>query len=127
MFGLFRNKTEGKSLSFEKRFKTMKLRRINFVDDDYDGLCEAMKTNGRAMMRLKPVNYYAIKSSYITGSMYSEKDFSESYIRFEHYIGEDLKGVSEYFPVEAKDAVDLLAKVGIMIDLKKIQEENHNT
>lgn len=127
MFGFFKKKTEKKELPIEKRVKNMKLRRINFVDDDFDGLCSDMKTNGRAMMRLKPVNYYAIKSSYITGSLFSEKDFSENYIRFEHYIGEGLKGVSEYFPVEAKDAVDLLAKVGIMIDLKRFQKEEQDT
>ena len=127
MFGFFKKKSEEKKLPLEKRLNSMKLRRINFEDVDYCGLCSDMKTNGRSMMRLKPVNYYAVKKSYITANLYSEKDFSQNYIMFEHYVGENRKSVSEYFPVDTKDAVDLLAKVGIMIDLKRFQEEKQST
>ncbi|MBO4865398.1 MAG: hypothetical protein J5582_02340 [Ruminococcus sp.] len=74
-------------------------------------------------MRLKPVNYYAIKNSYIMGMLYSEEDFSENFIQFLHFESERQTGKSDIFSVDTETAVKLLAKVGIMIDLKKIQQK----
>ncbi|WP_294478768.1 hypothetical protein [uncultured Ruminococcus sp.] len=123
MFSLFRKRTADNEPPLKKRVEKMKCRKINFVDDDLDKLCADMKTDCKALMRLKPVNYYAIKNSYIMGMLYSEEDFSENFIQLLHFEGERQTGKSDIFPVDTDTAVKLLAKVGIMIDLKKIQEK----
>ena len=123
MFSLFRKKSADNDPPLKKRVEKMKCRKINFVDDDFDRLCEDMKTDCKALMRLKPVNYYAIKNSYIMGMLYSEEAFSENFIQLLHFESERQTGKSDIFPVDTDTAVKLLAKVGIMIDLKKIQQE----
>ncbi|MCC3352453.1 hypothetical protein [Ruminococcus albus] len=123
MFPFFKKKTAEAGSPLKKRVQNMKCRKINFVDDDFDGLCRDMKQDCKALMRLKPVNYYAIKNSYIMGMLYSEEDFSENFIQLLHFDGERQTGRSDIFPVDIETAVKALAKVGIMIDLKKIHEE----
>lgn len=120
MFPFFRKK----KADSESPLKGMKCRKINFVDDDFDGLCNDMKTGCKALMRLKPVNYYAIKNSYIMGMLYSNEDFSDNRIELLHFEGERQTGKSDIFPVDTETAVKLLAKVGIMIDLKAIEERS---
>lgn len=123
MFPFFKKKTAEAGSPLKKRVQNMKCRKINFVDDDFDGLCRDMKKDCKALMRLKPVNYYAIKNSYIMGMLYSEEDFSENFIQLLHFEGERQTGRSDIFTVDTETAVKALAKVGIMIDLKKIHEE----
>ena len=57
------------------------------------------------------------------GKLYSAEAFSENYIQLLHFEGERQTGKSEIFSVDTETAVKLLAKVGIMIDFKKLQEE----
>ena len=124
MFPFFKKKAEGSGSPLKKRIGSMKCRKINFVDDDFEGICTDMKTNCKALMRLKPVNYYAVKNSYIMGMLYSESDFSENYIQLLHFESERQTGKSDIFPVDTDTAVKLLAKVGIMIDLKKLHKDD---
>ena len=126
MFPFFKKRSAESEPPLNKRVQAMKCRKINFVDDDYDGLCRDMKTNCKALLRLKPVNYYAIKNSYIMGMLYSEEDFSENYIQLLHFESERRTGKSGLFPVDTETAVKALAKVGIMIDLKKLQKEKQD-
>ena len=126
MLSFLRRKNAEDSPPLKKRVQHMKCRKINFVDDDFTGLCSNMKTDCKALLKLKPVNYYAIKNSYIMGMLYSSEDFSENYIQLLHFEGEKQTGKSDIFPVDTETAVKVLAKVGIMIDLKKIQEEKQD-
>ena len=123
MLPFFRKKTAQDIPPLKKRVQNMKCRKINFVDDDFDGICRDMKQDCKVLMKLKPVNYYAIKNSYIMGMLYSEEDFSENFIQLLHFESERQTGKSDIFPVDTDTTVKLLAKVGIMIDLKKIRED----
>lgn len=124
MFSFFKKRAAEDEPPLKKRIQSMKCRKINFVDEDLDELCRDMKTDCKALMRMKPVNYYAIKSSYIMGMLYSEEDFSENFIQLLRIENERQTGKSEIFPVDEETTVKVLAKVGIMIDLKKIREED---
>ncbi|ADU24376.1 hypothetical protein [Ruminococcus albus] len=53
------------------------------------------------------------------GMLYSTEDFSENHIELLHFENERQTGKSDIYPVDTDTAVKLLAKVGIMIDLKK--------
>ncbi len=119
MFHFFRKRSADNEPALKKRIQAMKCRKINFVDDDFEGLCRDMKTGCKPLMRLKPVNYYAIKNSYIMGMLYSTEDFSENHIELLHFENERQTGKSDIYPVDTATAAKLLAKVGIMIDLKK--------
>lgn len=125
MFSFFKKKKTEDEPPLKKRIKDMKCRKINFVDEDFEGLCSDMKKDPAAILKLTPVNYYAIKNKYIMGMVYSERDFSENFVQFLHFEQERQTGKSDIYPLSAETAVKALAKVGIIIDLKQF-EENEN-
>ena len=103
MFSIFKKQPKNNDPLREKT-RDMKCRRINFVDDDYDGLIRDMDTDCKSLLRLKPVNYYATKASYM----------SEALIEFLHIEGEKQTAHSRLYPIDKETASKLLAKVGIM-------------
>lgn len=119
MFSLFRKKPVQAEPPLKKRIKELKCRKINYVDTDFSELCRDMKADCRVMLKLKPVNYYAIKNQYIMGMLYSEGDFSENFVQFLRFEHEHQTDKSDIYPVDTHTAVKALAKVGIMIELKK--------
>ncbi len=125
MLGIFkRKKAEADDPPLKKVVKDLKCRKINYVDEDFEDLCRRMKNDPSVITGLKPVNYYAIKTKYIMGLIYSKEDFSENYVQFLHFESERQTGKSDIYPMNAELTVRALAKVGIMIDLKKLREEN---
>lgn len=60
----------------------MKCRKINYVDEGFDTLASEMSADPKAILRLKPVNYYAIKNKYIMGKVYTSEDHQENYVQF---------------------------------------------
>lgn len=123
MFSFFKKKDKEEEPPLKKKIKDLKCRKINFVDENFDELCRNMRQNVNAIAKLKPVNYYAIKNQYIMGMIYSEEDFSENYVQFLHFESERQTGKSDIFPVDAQLTVRVLAKVGIMIDLKQFETQ----
>ena len=67
MFSLFKKKQAQSELPLKKKIKDMKCRKINYVDEGFDTLASEMSADPKAILRLKPVNYYAIKSKYKGG------------------------------------------------------------
>ena len=113
MFSIFKKQPKDND-PLREETRDMKCRRINFVDDDYDGLIRDMDTDCKSLLRLKPVNYYATKASYITGVLYTSKDMSDALIEFLHIEGEKQTAHSRLYPIDKETASKLLAKVGIM-------------
>lgn len=62
-----------------QKVKDLKCRQIHFVDDGYDEVAAAMESDPTALLKLSPVNYYAVKEKYIMAKVYSSKDFEENY------------------------------------------------
>ena len=118
---LFRRKKAPEETPLKKRIKELKCRKINYVDEDFEGVCKSIKADPKALLKLTPVNYYAIKNSYIMGMLYSEDDMSENFIQLLHFESERQTGKSDIYPIDDETAVKALAKVGVMIDLKKLR------
>lgn len=123
MFSFLKKKSKEDEPPLKKKIKDLKCRKINFVDEDFDGLCRDMKQDVNIIIKLKPVNYYAIKNQYIMGMVYSEEDFSENYVQFLHFESERQTGKSDIYPLDPELTVRVLAKVGIMIDLKQFENK----
>lgn len=116
MFGLFKRKKSEKS-ELEAHFESLKLRKISYVDTDFDEFTRGMRADVKIWLKLKPVNYYAIKREYIMGSVYTNEDYSENYVSFERYEQEKCTGRSEVYSVDFMLLSKALAKVGIIITL----------
>lgn len=123
MFSFLKKKDKEEEPPLKNKIKNLKCRKINFVDEDFDELCRSMKQDVGVIAKLKPVNYYAIKNQYIMGMIYSEDDFSENYVQFLHFESERQTGKSDIFSIDAQLTVRVLAKVGIMIDLKQFETQ----
>ena len=61
MFSLFKKKQAQSEPPLKKKIKDMKCRKINYVDEGFDTLASEMSADPKAILRLKPVNYYAIE------------------------------------------------------------------
>lgn len=85
MFSLFKKKQTQSEPPLKKKIKDMKCRKINYVDEGFDTLASEMSADPKAILRLKPVNYYAIKNKYIMGKVYTSEDHQENYVQFFRY------------------------------------------
>ena len=119
MFSFFKKKTAEAEPPLKKKIKDMKCRKINYVDEDFNEFCDKMRENSSAVLKLKPVNYYATKTSYIMGKVYTNEDFSENYVQFFRFETEHETHKSEIFTVDSILLSKMLAKVGIIITLNK--------
>ena len=117
MLSLFRKKTAEYEPPLKKKIKDMKCRTINFVDEGFDTLGKEMSDDPKAIMRLKPVNYYAVKNAYIMGKVYTSEDCSENYVQFFRYEHEHETGKTDIYPLDKELLSKALAKVGIIIDV----------
>ena len=116
MFGFFRKKENGSEPPLKKKIKDMKCRRISYVDTDLNELEGDMRQNAQAVLKLTPVNYYAVKNSYISALIYTSQDYEENYIQFKRVENEHIFGESEIYPLDKQTVSKALAKVGIIID-----------
>ena len=114
MFGLFKKKYPEET-SLQKRLRDLKLRKISYVDTDFEEFARLMRSDVKNWLKLKPVNYYAIKREYIMGSVYTSPDYSENYVSFERYEQERRTDKSDIYAVDFELLSKALAKVGIII------------
>ena len=98
-----------------QKVKDLKCRQIHFVDNGYDDVVCNMESNPAAMLRLSPVNYYAVKEKYIMAKVYSSKDFEQNYAEFFRYAGDKVISSSRLFEVDKTTVSKAFAKVGIII------------
>lgn len=116
MLWLFRKKG-GDETPLAKRIKELKCRKISYVDCDFSELIRDMRQSSDAILRLTPVNYYAVKNEYILALIYSSADHSECYVQFKRLSYEKQTDRSEIFPLDKHTMSKALAKVGIIIDV----------
>lgn len=119
MFGFFRKKESGAEPPLKKKVKDMKCRRISFVDCDFAELESDMRQSCTAVLKLTPVNYYAVKNSYISALVYTSEDYEENYIQFKRVENEHMTDESEIYALDKITMSKALAKVGIIIDLDR--------
>lgn len=118
MFG-FLGKRKPKD-PLEKKLSELKCRKISYVDCDFTELVRDMRASSDALMKLTPVNYYAVKNEYIIALIYSSADYSECYVRFKRISYEKQTDESEIFPLDKHTFSRALAKVGMIIDVDAI-------
>lgn len=123
MFSLFRKKQTQSEPPLKKKIKDMKCRKINYVDEGFDTLASEMSADPKAILRLKPVNYYAVKNKYIMGKVYTSEDYQENYVQFFRYEYDHECGKTDIYPLSAELMSKALAKVGIIIDLKALAKD----
>jgi hypothetical protein len=116
MFGIFKKKSEGET-PLAKRIKELKCRKISYVDCDLSELERDMRQSSDAILKLTPVNYYAVKNEYILALIYSSADYSECYVQFKRLSYEKQTGKSAIFTLDKHTMSKALAKVGIIIDV----------
>ena len=98
-----------------QKVKDLKCRQIHFVDDGYDEVAAAMESDPTALLKLSPVNYYAVKEKYIMAKVYSSKDFEENYAELFRYAGDKVCASTKLFAVDKVTVTKAFAKVGIII------------
>jgi hypothetical protein len=98
-----------------QKVKDLKCRQIHFVDDGYGEVVDAMDSDCKVMLRLTPVNYYAVKEKYIMAKVYSSRDFEENYTEFFRYDNDKVISSSKLFAVDKVTVSKAFAKVGIII------------
>ena len=111
----FLKKNKSPKSELDMRLETMKLRKLSYVDTDFSEFISLMNKDVKNWLKLKPVNYYAIKREYIMGSVYTNEDHSENYVSFERYEQERRTDKSAVYPVDYELLSKALAKVGIII------------
>lgn len=111
----FKKKPAEAESPIKKKVKDMKCRQISYVDTDFNDLVSDMKTDTKAILKLKPVNYYAVKNEYIMAHIYTSEDLSENYVMFTRVEHERRTDKSDYFSLDTETLKKALAKVGIIL------------
>ena len=116
--GLFKKKSGGAEPPLKKRVREMKCRKVSFVDCDFEELVSGVKRSPEALLKLTPVNYYAVKNEYILALIYTSDDYEENYVQLKRLSFEKQTNESEIYPLDKVTMSKVLAKVGIIIDLE---------
>lgn len=103
--------------ALEKRVLTLKSKRINCVYEDFGDFLAQMKLDCKSVIKLTPVNYYALKNEYIEAHWFYTENYDECYVKFTSYKDDKVTGKSEIFKVDSEILVRFFAKVGIIIKL----------
>ncbi|MBR1764533.1 MAG: hypothetical protein IJ746_03980 [Ruminococcus sp.] len=74
-----------------------------------------MRRDPAAILKLKPVNYYAVKNQYIMAHIYTNADLTENYVFFTRIDFEKRTDKSDFFPLDTDTLKRALAKVGIIL------------
>lgn len=111
----FKKKDTGAESPIKKKVADMKCRQISYVDTDFTELISEMKADCKAILKLKPVNYYAVKEQYIMAHIYSDAELSENYVFFTRAEHERRTDKSDYYPLDTETVKKALAKVGIIL------------
>lgn len=114
MFGLF-GRRKGGSDPLDKRVKDKKCRKISYVDCDMEELKSGMEQSCGYIMKLTPVNYYAVKNEYVLALIYTEEDYSENFVRFKRVSYEKITDETKIYALDKITLSKALAKVGIII------------
>ncbi|MCD8095118.1 MAG: hypothetical protein LUE12_03195 [Ruminococcus sp.] len=124
--GLFsrRKKADASEQPLKKRIKELKCRKVSFEECDFDELERNMRQDSASILSLKPVNYYAVKNTYISASIYTSTDYRENYVQLRRIDHESVTDTSEIFPLDDVTLEKTLAKVGIIIDLEAARAES---
>ena len=124
--GLFsrRKKADAFEQPLKKRIKELKCRKVSFEECDFDELERNMRQDSASILSLKPVNYYAVKNTYISASIYTSADYRENYVQFRRIDHESVTDTSDIFPLDDVTLEKTLAKVGIIIDLEAARAES---
>lgn len=111
----FKKKQPEGDSPIKQKIKTMKCRQISYVDTDFSELVTAMRRDPAAILKLKPVNYYAVKNQYIMAHIYTNADLTENYVFFTRIDFEKRTDKSDFFPLDTDTLKRALAKVGIIL------------
>ena len=111
----FKRKSSDGDSPVKQRVREMKCRQISYVDTDFSELISDIKADRRAILKLKPVNYYAVKNQYIMAHIYSSADLLENYVFFTRVEFEKRTDKSDYFDLDTDTVKKALAKVGIIL------------
>lgn len=118
IFGLFKRKGDApQETPLKKRVRDMKCRKVSFVDCDFAELEQGMRQSSDYILKLKPVNYYAVKNNYILALIYTSGDFEENYVQFKRISFEKQTDESDIYTLGKVTMSKAFAKVGIIIDL----------
>lgn len=115
--GLFFSRKPKSELS--DKLNNMKCREVNFVSVDIDEFLTNFEADRKAILALKPVNYYALKTDYIKASCYSDAEANENYIFFtcmaDSVKNEHATYKSKVYDIDRITFVKMMAKFGIML------------
>lgn len=96
-FDLFKKSSADNSLN--KKLAALSCKKVNYVAVDFTELCENMAASPQYLMKLKPVNYYALKDEYIEAAFYSDSGHDENYVVFRFVRLDKPVAVSDTYPV----------------------------
>lgn len=115
--GLFSRRKPKTELS--DKLKNMKCREVNFVSVNINEFIIDFEADRKAVLTLKPVNYYALKTDYIKASCYSDSEANENYILFtcmaDSVKNEHATYKSKVYDIDRVTFVKMMAKFGIML------------
>lgn len=118
IFDLFKRKGNApQETPLKKRVRDMKCRKVSFVDCDFGELEQEMRQSSDYILKLRPVNYYAVKNNYILALIYTSEDYEENYVQFKRISFEKQTDESGIYTLGKATMSKALAKVGIIIDL----------
>ena len=111
----FKKKSTEAESPVKQKVKGMKCRQISYVDTDFSDLLADMSRDCEAILKLSPVNYYAVKNQYIMAHIYTNEDLSENYVMFTRVEHERRTDKSGYYELDEETLKKALAKVGIIL------------
>ena len=110
MFGFL--KREKKSEEEKHAESLPRTKKVQFDPMPINSAESKLDNDLRAILEFAPVNYYAMKDSYLLCIFYYTEDYSEIYLKLEYHVDDVPKGKTKLYSLDKDLMRDILRKFG---------------
>lgn len=113
MPGLFKRKIKIGKTEEEKRAEALpRNKKVQFEPMEIAEVEKTLDADLREVLKMNPVNYYAVKNRYLLCVFHFDEDYSEVYMRFEMRKDDLPAGKSKTYKIDKMLLRDILRKFG---------------
>ncbi len=112
MFGFLKNRKIRKSEEEKRAERLDKTKKVQFVDMPLEDAEELLTQDINAVLSFEPVNYYAVKNSFLLCVIRYSEDYGEIYMKLERRVNDLPRGSTKFYKIDKELFIRILRKFG---------------
>ncbi len=112
MFGFLKNGKIKKSEDEKRAEQLGRTKKVQFTDMPLNEAEKCLEQDIKSVLTFEPVNYYAVKNSFLLCVIYYDEDYGEIYMKFERRVNDMPHGSTKFYKIDKDLFRSILRKFG---------------